>query len=100
MSPNNVPTPPTSELFTQRQLAERHTHLLNLNRIVWAVRNRTDNGLEAAGAVFASPCGEYLIHEPSFLRWFLGLAGRAKPRAWRPKKSRATTSAAASQEAR
>ena len=39
------------------------------------------NGLSAA--VFDSPCGELLIHEPSFLAWFLGLAGRAKPRAGR-----------------
>ena len=39
----------------------------------------------AAGApdVFDSPCGELLIHEPSFLAWFLGLSGRAKPRAAR-----------------
>jgi hypothetical protein len=39
------------------------------------------NGL--SGAVFDSPCGELLIHEPSFLAWFLGLGGRAKPRAGR-----------------
>jgi hypothetical protein len=83
MSPTNAPTPPTSELFTQRQLAERHAHLLNLNRIVWAVRKRAENGLETAGAVFASPCGEWLIHEPTFLRWFLGLTSRNKPRATR-----------------
>jgi hypothetical protein len=80
MSATNAPLPPTSELFKQKQLVERHTHLLNHNRIVWAVRNRHRNGLEAAGAVFSSPCGEFLIHEPSFLRWFLGLDGRAKPR--------------------
>ena len=34
-------------------------------------------------AVFDSPCGELLIHEPSFLAWFLGLSGRARPRAGR-----------------
>ena len=39
------------------------------------------NGLTAA--VFDSPCGELLIHEPSFLAWFLGLSGRAMPRAGR-----------------
>ena len=36
MSATKVPVPPTSELFKQKQLAERHTHLLNHNRIVWA----------------------------------------------------------------
>lgn len=39
------------------------------------------NGLSAA--VFDSPCGELLIHEPSFLAWLLGLSGRATPRATR-----------------
>jgi hypothetical protein len=34
-------------------------------------------------AVFDSPCGELLIHDPSFLAWFLGLSGRAKRRAGR-----------------
>jgi len=82
MSAANTALPPTSELFTQRQLAERHSHLLNHNRIIWAVRNRADNGLKAAGAVFESPCGE-----PAFLRWFLGLSGRAKPRS--PRRPRA-----------
>lgn len=81
MSAVEIATPPTTELFTQRQLAERHPHLLNHNRIVWAVRHRRKNGLSTVGAVFDSPCGELLIHEPAFIRWFLGLAGRAKPRA-------------------
>ena len=77
-----VPTmPPTTELFTKAQLAARHSHLLSTNRLVWALRRRTVNGL--SGAVFDSPCGELLIHEPAFLAWFLGLKGRAKPRAVR-----------------
>jgi hypothetical protein len=83
MSATEIVLPPTSELFTQRQLAERHSHLLNHNRIIWAVRNRAGNGLKAAGAVFESPCGEHLIHEPAFLRWFLGLTSRNKPRSTR-----------------
>jgi len=73
--------PPTVELFTKTQLAARHPHLLSANRLVWALRRRTVNGL--SGAVFDSPCGELLIHEPTFLAWFLGLKGRAKPRAFR-----------------
>jgi hypothetical protein len=72
--------PPTSELFTRRQLSGRHTHLLNDHRVSWALRNRRKNGLSTARAVFESPCGELLIHEPAFLAWFLGLSSRAKPR--------------------
>jgi hypothetical protein len=68
------------ELYPRRQLTERHPDLLPENRVAWALRNRRKNGLNTAGAVFDSPCGELLIHEPRFLAWFLGLAGRAKPR--------------------
>ena len=80
MSASDTPLPPPSELFTRRQLVERHSHLLNKHRVDWALRNRARNGLDACGAVFQSPCGEDLIREPAFLAWFLGLAGRAKPR--------------------
>ena len=73
--------PPTTELVTKAQLVARHPHLLSVNRVTWALRCRAVNGLTAA--VFDSPCGELLIHEPSFLAWFLGLSGRAKPRAGR-----------------
>ena len=73
--------PPTTELVTKAQLVARHPHLLSVNRVTWALRCRAVNGLSAA--VFDSPCGELLIHEPSFLAWFLGLSGRAKPRAGR-----------------
>ena len=83
MSAAEIALPPTSELYTRQQLPPRHPHLLNDHRVAWALRNRRKNGLEAAGAVFESPCGELLIHEPRFLAWFLGLAGRAKPRAAR-----------------
>ncbi len=70
--------PPMTELVTKAQLVARHTHLLSVNRVTWALRHRAVNGLSAA--VFDSPCGELLVHEPSFLAWFLGLGGRAKPR--------------------
>ena len=79
VAPSSVP--PTAELFTKTQLVARHPHLLSLNRVVWALRCRAVNGLSAA--VFDSPCGELLIHEPAFLAWFLGLSGRSKPRAGR-----------------
>jgi hypothetical protein len=72
--------PPTCELFTSRPLIERHPHLLNASRVAWALRNRKANGLTESRAVFESPCGELLIHEPKFLEWFLGLTGRTKPR--------------------
>jgi hypothetical protein len=75
--------PPTSELYTRQQLADRHPHLLNESRVAWSLRNRKRNGLTAARAVFDSPFGRLLIHEPSYIAWFLGLAGRAKPRASR-----------------
>jgi hypothetical protein len=81
MNPVAPVMPPTAELFTKTQLAARHPHLLNTNRLVWALRCRGKNGLSCA--VFDSPCGELLIHEPAFLAWFLGLNGRAKPRAAR-----------------
>ena len=70
--------PPTTELVTKAQLVAKHSHLLSVNRVTWALRWRAVNGL--SGAVFESPCGELLIHEPAFLAWFLGLSGRAKPR--------------------
>jgi len=73
--------PPMAELVTKAQLVARHPHLLSVNRVTWALRCRAVNGLSAA--VFDSPCGELLIHEPSFLAWLLGLSGRAKPRAAR-----------------
>jgi hypothetical protein len=79
VTPSSVP--PTAELFTKTQLVARHPHLLSLNRVVWALRCRAVNGLSAA--VFDSPCGELLIHEPSFIAWLLGLSGRSKPRAGR-----------------
>jgi len=78
-APRSVP--PTTELVTKAQLIARHSHLLSANRVAWALRRRTVNGL--SDAVFESPCGELLIHEPSFLAWFLGLSGRGKPRAGR-----------------
>jgi hypothetical protein len=77
--------PPMSELFTSRQLAQRHPHLLSEHRLAWATRHRQKNGLTAAGAVFKSPCGELLLHEPTCLAWFLGLSSRAKPRRLRTK---------------
>ncbi len=78
-----ISLPPTAELFDRRAFAERHPHLLNRNRIDWAVRNKKANGLEACGAVYRAASGQDLIHEPAFLAWFLGLTGRAKPRAAR-----------------
>jgi hypothetical protein len=77
--------PPTSELFTGPQLSQRHPTLLPQNRLKWAARNRVKNGLSAAGAVFESPVGELLFHEPTTLRWLLGLTGRGKPRRSRHK---------------
>jgi hypothetical protein len=75
------PIPPTSELFTKRQLVERHPNLLSESRVAWAVRNRDENGL--ADSVYESRGGKILIHEPGFLAWFLGLKGTAKPRTLR-----------------
>jgi hypothetical protein len=73
--------PPMTEPATKAQLVARHPHLLSVNRVTWALRCRAVNGLSTA--VFDSPCGELLIHEPCFLAWFLGLSGRGKPRASR-----------------
>lgn len=63
--------PPAAELFPWRELPKRHPQILSPSRMAWALRNRRTNGLEAAGAVFDSPCGELLVHEPAVLRWLL-----------------------------
>lgn len=73
--------PPTSELFSIRDLAARHPHLLSDSRIRWAVRNRNKNGLSAQRAVFEARSGQLLVREPTFLAWWVGLEGRSKPRA-------------------
>jgi hypothetical protein len=76
--------PPTSELFNRPQLVERHPNLFTPARVEWALRRRETNGLK--GIVFESRSGELVIHEPGFLAWYLGLTGRAKPRAARRKR--------------
>jgi len=73
--------PPTSELFSKEGLVERHPNLLTYPRVQWALRNRASNGLSSV--VYESKSGQLLIHEPEFLRWYLGLTGRSKPRASR-----------------
>src|ERR1700689_4313985 len=81
---SNVPRldiPATSELFSKEALVERHPNLLTYPRVQWALRNRARNGLSSA--VYESKSGQLLVHEPEFLRWYLGLTGRSKPRASR-----------------
>ena len=73
--------PPTSELFSKEALVERHPNLLTYPRLQWALRNRARNGLSSV--VYESKSGQLLVHEPEFLRWYLGLTGRSKPRASR-----------------
>jgi hypothetical protein len=73
--------PPTSELFSKEGLVERHPNLLTYARVQWALRNRAKNGLSTV--VYESRSGQLLVHEPEFLRWYLGLTGRSKPRAAR-----------------
>lgn len=73
--------PPTSELFSKEALVERHPNLLTHPRVQWALRNRAKNGL--ASVVYESRSGRLLVHEPQFIRWYLGLTGRSKPRASR-----------------
>lgn len=73
--------PPTAELFSKDALVERHPNLLTFSRVQWALRNRARNGL--SDAIYESKSGQLLVHEPEFLRWYLGLTGRSKPRASR-----------------
>jgi hypothetical protein len=73
-----TPIPATSELFTKEAMIERHPNFLTRPRIEWALRNRARNGLE--NVVYESKSGQLLIDESGFLRWYLGLTGRAKPR--------------------
>ena len=75
--------PPAAELFALKDLVARHPRLLSESRLRWAARNRARNGLKASGAVFESPVGELIWHEPSTISWLLGLSGRAKPRVLR-----------------
>jgi hypothetical protein len=86
-------TPPILELFNKQGLVERHPSMLTESRVQWALRNRKSNGL--AEAVYETRGGELLVHEPAFLRWFLNLDGRAKPRTSnrRTRKARARESA-------
>jgi hypothetical protein len=84
ITPANVPRPPippTSELLSKEALVERHPNLLTCSRVQWALRNRERNGLSSV--VYESKSGQLLVHEPEFLRWYLGLTGRSKPRASR-----------------
>lgn len=85
--------PPTSELFSKAQLVERHPHLFTPARIEWAVRFRESNGLKEV--VFESRSGELVIHEPGFISWYLGLSGRAKPRAPRRRRKQSGREATA-----
>lgn len=78
-----TPLPRASEIFSLKALAERNPTLLPENRLRWMARNRARNGLEAAGAIYDSPAGELLFHEPTTIAWLLGLTGRAKPRSTR-----------------
>jgi len=73
--------PPTAELVSKKALVEHHPNLLTHPRVQWALRNRATNGLSSV--VYESKSGHLLIHEPEFLRWYLGLTGRSKPRASR-----------------
>jgi hypothetical protein len=78
-----TPLPPASEIFSLKAMAERNPTLLPENRLRWMARNRARNGLEAAGAIYDSPAGELLFHEPTTIAWLSGLTGRAKPRSKR-----------------
>lgn len=87
----NPGIPPTSELFSKEALVERHPNLLTHPRVQWALRNRARNGLSSV--VYESKSGKLLVHEPEFLRWYLGLTGRSKPRASRiPRRGMASRS--------
>jgi hypothetical protein len=89
MSPTDQPaTPPAHECFAPKAFAERHPTVLNLNRVVWAIRNRRANGLLECGGVFESPMSQIFVHEPKFLQWLFGLSGRAKSRKLRGKPRR------------
>jgi hypothetical protein len=82
-TPTDFTLPPSDELFDKQALIQRHPNFLNQARLDWALRNRHENGLAEAGAVFETRGGEILIREPRFIWWFLGLTGRRKPRALR-----------------
>jgi hypothetical protein len=84
-----IAIPPTTELFSLRQIVERHPHLFTHWRVEHALRKRNSNGLKPS--VFETRSGELLLHEPGFLSWYLGLSGHAKPHAARRKKRAAQT---------
>ena len=80
LHPTQREIPPTSKLFSKEALVELHPNLLTQPRIQWALRNRARNGLSSV--VYEAKSGQ-LVHELEFLRWYLGLTGRSKPRASR-----------------
>jgi len=81
--------PDAAEIFSLKALAARHPHLLSESRLKWAARNRRKNGLLDRRAIYESPTGELLFHEPKVLEWLLGLGGRAKPRVLRTRRDAA-----------
>jgi hypothetical protein len=72
--------PPTGEIFPWRVFVARHPTLFTEARVQWALRKRKENGLDEVRAVFFVRSGEWNIHEPRFLRWYLRLSGRRAPR--------------------
>ena len=70
----------TETVLAEFDEKERATRMRQLN---WWAEQFAGLALAEITPVYNSPGGELLIHEPSFLAWFLGLGGRARPRAGR-----------------
>lgn len=70
--------PPTEEIVNRQELVRRHPTILTEASVQWALRKRATNGL--ASAVYEARSGALLIHEPTFINWFLEPKGRREPR--------------------
>ena len=48
------------------------TFIKTADQVYWQVRNRERNGLDQASAVFKGKDGQWWIHKPRYLAWFVG----------------------------
>jgi hypothetical protein len=73
--------PPTEEIVSRQELVRRHPTILTKASVQWALRKRATNGLWRA--VYEARNGALLIHEPTFINWFLEPKGHHELRARR-----------------
>jgi hypothetical protein len=76
---SKLPIPPTKEIVSHQELVRRHPTILTKASVQWALRKRGTNGL--GSAVYEARSGALLVHEPTFIHWFLKSKGHCALRA-------------------